>query len=139
MTTRSTYSLGLIPVIMLLAVVLRSSGGDDRQATQRAAATDTISTGDIALGRKVYDGKAGGALCATCHGPQAKGVPGLGPDLTDNTWLHGDGSVVFLRTVIRSGVMKPKKSTAVMPPNGGGNLNAAQLDAVAAYVGSLQN
>lgn len=57
--------------------------------------------------------------------PQAKGAPGLGPDLTDNTWLHGDGSEAFLRTIIRSGVTKPKKSTAVMPPAGGGNLNAS--------------
>ena len=131
------YSLGLVPMAAILAVTLRAAEAEYRQAASPAAA-DTVPAGDIALGRKVYDGKAGGAMCATCHGSQAKGVPGLGPDLTDATWLHGDGSVVFLRNIIQSGVTKPKKSAAVMPPNGGGNLNASQLDAVAAYVGSLQ-
>lgn len=137
-TTHVAYSLGLLPLAAIVAVTLRAAEIEYRQAASPAAVSDTIPVGDVALGRRVYDGKAGGAMCSTCHGPQAKGVPGLGPDLTDNTWLHGDGSVVFLRDIIRTGVTKPKKSAAVMPPNGGGNLNAAHIEAVAVFVRSLQ-
>ena len=137
-TTHVALSLGLLPIAAIVAVTLRAAEIEYREAASPATVSDTIPAGDLALGRKVYDGKAGGAMCATCHGPQAKGVPGLGPDLTDGTWLHGDGSVVFLRNVIGAGVTKPKKSAAVMPPNGGGKLNATQVAAVAAYVMSLQ-
>ncbi len=93
----------------------------------------------ISHGERVYQGKAGGALCATCHGPQAKGVPGIGPDLTDGKWLHGDGSMGFLRAIIRTGVPRPKATAAVMPPYGGSPLKPDQLEAVAAYIHSLNN
>lgn len=92
----------------------------------------------IVLGRKVYEGKAGGAICFTCHGMNAKGTPGLGPDLTDDKWLHGDGSVAFLDSIVRAGVSQPKQSAAVMPPMGGAKLNDEQVTAVVAYVRSLK-
>jgi cbb3-type cytochrome c oxidase subunit III len=104
-----------------------------------AAPGDTITPAMIALGERIFQGKAGGALCATCHGKDAKGVQGIGPNLTDGAWLHGDGSLEFLRTVIRTGVAKPKAGGAMMPPFGGTPLSAEQLDAVAAYVYSLSH
>ena len=66
-----------------------------------------------------------------------KGIPGAGPDLTDSIWLHGDGSPAFLREVVTTGVSAPKQSATVMPPKGGGKLNAQQIEAVIAYIGSL--
>ena len=104
-----------------------------------APATDTITPAMIALGERVFQGRAGGAICTTCHGKDAKGLAGLGPDLTDGTWLHGDGSVKFLQDIIRTGVMQPKQGAAVMPPYGGVPLDAGQLAAVAAYVYSLSH
>ena len=92
----------------------------------------------VALGKKVFEGKAGGAICFTCHGMNAKGMPGLGPDLTDDSWLHGDGSVAFVDSIVRNGVAKPKQSAAPMPPKGGANLNDEQVKAVVAYVQSLR-
>lgn len=106
------------------------------EATTRA---DTVPAATLALGRRVYEGRAGGALCATCHGPNARGVAGLGPDLTDRTWLHGDGSRESLESVIRAGVMRPKQGGAMMPPRGGGSLTPEQVAAVAAYVHSLSH
>ena len=90
----------------------------------------------IALGKKVFEGKSGGANCFTCHGMNAKGAPGLGPDLTDDKWLHGDGSVAFLDSIVRAGVSKPKQSAAVMPPMGGAKLSDEQVKAVVAYIQS---
>lgn len=92
----------------------------------------------VALGKKVFEGKAGGAICFTCHGMNARGTPGLGPDLTDNNWLHGDGSPAFIDSIVRNGVPKPKQAAAPMPPKGGANLSDDQVKAVVAYVQSLR-
>lgn len=91
----------------------------------------------IARGDSVFHGTLGGAICATCHGQDAKGVAGMGPDLTDKTWLHGDGSLTSVTATIRAGVAKPKKSAMPMPPFGGVPLDSAKLAAVAAYIHSL--
>lgn len=88
----------------------------------------------IARGDSVYHGTLGGAICATCHGKDAKGVAGMGPDLTDKVWLHGDGGVKFIETIVRTGVSKPKKSSVAMPPFGGVPLDSAKTVAVAAYI-----
>jgi mono/diheme cytochrome c family protein len=107
-------------------------------AKSTAQAVDSSSVAIVGQGKAIYEGKTGGALCFTCHGPQGKGIPGLGPDLTDGQWLHGDGGFAFLQKVIQTGVSKPKQSMAVMPPMGGGKLTDAQLAALAAYVKALE-
>lgn len=101
-----------------------------------AVGEDTIPPAVIAEGKAIFEGKRG-ALCVTCHAKNARGVTGLGPDLTDATWLHGDGSMAFLQNVIRAGILTPKKSASIMPPMGGASLNAEQVRAVAAYVYTL--
>ncbi|HEX6251916.1 MAG TPA: c-type cytochrome [Gemmatimonadaceae bacterium] len=138
-----TGAIALAAVILILAVISRraisSPGGRDvvvAALALDAPASDSLSE-LIARGRRVFEGKAGGALCVACHGPQAKGVPGIGPDLTDGAWLHGDGSLASIRTIIRAGVAAPKKTAAVMPPFGGAPLQPDQLEAVATYVHSL--
>lgn len=92
----------------------------------------------IALGDSIFHGKKGGGICFSCHGANAKGTKGLAPDLTDAKWLHGDGSLAFIQSIVEAGVPKPKENPAPMPPKGGAPLNAAQVKAVAAYVHSLQ-
>jgi mono/diheme cytochrome c family protein len=97
------------------------------------------SKAQIDLGRKVYAGNPGGAMCVVCHGPAAKGIPGVGPDLTDATWIHGDGSQAFLQRIITEGVLAPKLTATMMPPNGGGRLNRQQVAAVAAYLRTINS
>jgi mono/diheme cytochrome c family protein len=91
----------------------------------------------VAQGENIFKGKAGGGLCWTCHGLDAKGMKGLGPDLTDKAWLHGDGSIAFVKSTVMAGISKPKKVSLPMPPFGGVPLNDSQLAAVSAYVASL--
>jgi mono/diheme cytochrome c family protein len=105
----------------------------------RPAQDPAPSPATLALGDSIFHGKVGGALCFTCHGPKGKGVAGLGPDLTDKEWLHGDGSVAFIVKTVETGVPKPKKMPAPMPPKGGGQLNESQVQAVAEYVYSLSH
>ncbi|MGZ3749173.1 MAG: c-type cytochrome, partial [Pseudobdellovibrionaceae bacterium] len=47
--------------------------------------------------------------CVSCHGPQLGGL--IGPNLTDNFWIHGKGTRMDIVKIIRSGV--PEKG---MPP-----------------------
>lgn len=150
-TSRSPHSTPPHSTIVLLVAMLAFAGIISWRALSSSSKAEVVvttlalgaspSTDSLAAlivqGRRTYEGKAGGALCATCHGPAAKGVAGIGPDLTDGTWLHGDGSMEFIRAIIRSGVTNPKKTAAVMPPYGGSPLKPDQLEAVAAYVHSL--
>jgi mono/diheme cytochrome c family protein len=107
---------------------------------QGARVSDSIITkAMIAKGDSIFHGKLAGGLCFTCHGPDAKGIAGLGPNLTDEKWLHGDGSYGFIVGLVEKGVPKPKQAATPMLPKGGSNLNAEQIRAVAAYVYSLSH
>jgi mono/diheme cytochrome c family protein len=92
----------------------------------------------IALGDSIFHGRAGGGTCMTCHGPDAKGTQ-LAPNLTDNQWLHGDGSYQFIVSTVTKGVPTPKQAPAPMPPMGGAQLTPDQVNAVSAYVYSLSH
>ena len=104
-----------------------------------AQRTDSLPPGVtpamIADGQKIFSGPG---LCSACHGPQAKGVNGLGPNLTDAEWLHSDGTYDALVAQVTAGVPASKsKGGVAMPPKGGAALTDAQVRAVAAYVWSL--
>lgn len=108
-------------------------------AAAALAADTTFAPATIALGDSVFHGRAGGGLCFTCHGPTARGTPGLAPDLTDAKWLHGDGSFAFIAQTVTDGVPKPIERVATpMLPMGGARLTPDQVRAVAAYVYSLR-
>jgi cytochrome c oxidase cbb3-type subunit III len=58
----------------------------------------------IASGRAVFQGK-----CVACHGANAEG--GIGPNLTDDYWIHGKGGPEDIFQTIRTGV-----ASKGMPP-----------------------
>ena len=126
----------MMGAVWLALLMLAVCAGTVRTAPRQG---DGAMQATLALGDSIFHGRVAGGLCATCHGPKGKGMPALGPDLTDDVWLHGDGSVEFIVSIVRTGVMKPKKSAAVMPPGGGSALRPEQLRAVAAYVHSLRS
>jgi mono/diheme cytochrome c family protein len=125
--------------IALALVLLPSTRQAQAPTVTPAGARDTVWKATLLLGEKIFKGVAAHGLCFTCHGANAKGIPGLGPDLTDTVWLHGDGSVAFIKALVKAGVPKAKKSPATMPPYGGSPLVDPQLEAVAQYVHSLSN
>lgn len=77
--------------------------------------------------------------CIACHGPDAKGVMSLGPNLTDGTWLHSDGSYPALVTLINTGVPQPKESAGPMLPRGGTNIDDAMVANLAAYIWAISH
>jgi mono/diheme cytochrome c family protein len=114
-------------------------------ATPPAAAPAAAPTGPlppgvtaemVEQGRQVY---AGPGICFTCHGQNAQGTP-LGPNLADGQWIwvtDGPDLQTQLVTIIRTGVTQPREYPAPMPPMGGANLNEDQLEAVVAYLMTL--
>ncbi len=67
--------------------------------------------------------------CAACHGDQAQGL--IGPNLTDDRWIHGGSVEQIFQTVAKGW---PAKG---MPPWGRA-LTPDELAAVVSYVRSLQ-
>lgn len=89
----------------------------------------------VTHGREIFLGAGG---CATCHGADARG--NVGPNLTDDEWLHAKGSYLSIVSQILSGVPAEKSRSGVaMLPRGGANLSDADVHAVAAYVWVLSH
>jgi cytochrome c oxidase cbb3-type subunit 3 len=66
--------------------------------------------------------------CAMCHGPEGQGT--IGPNLTDEYWIHG-GALVDIYKTIDKGV--PAKGMIAW----GGQFQPAQLRGMTAYVQTL--
>ncbi len=106
---------------------------------QAASAIDTTEL--LAMSKDpttVEEGKAiftGAGTCFTCHGMDGSGMlggaPALGPNLTDNNWIHG-GSAASIYTTISKGVAEKG-----MPP-WGPVLGAERISKVAAFVLSIR-
>ena len=143
---RAFVAVGTLAFIAgVTGAVTRGSGeasaataGHPLRVQAQDAVPPEVTPARIAHGDSIFRGKAGGGTCFTCHQPNAKGIPGLAPDLTDKTWLHGDGSYAFIVQIIQKGVPKPKQAAAPMIPRGGTSLSDEQIRAVAAYVYSLR-
>ena len=71
-----------------------------------------------------------GLRCAPCHGANAQGV--IGPNLTDNAWLHGTGTLTDIYGVVDGGV------AAKGMPAWGRQLTPIELRKVVAFVGTLR-
>lgn len=89
----------------------------------------------VAKGKGIFGGNG---LCLACHGPDGKGT--IGPNLTDKTWLHSDGSYEAIVRQIVSGIdARASKTGQIMPPRGGSGISDAEVRAVAAYVWTLSH
>lgn len=104
----------------------------DRQAEQLLALGDISENTLVDLttdpsmmngGKKIFQSK-----CATCHGMFGEG--GIGPNLTDEYWLHG-AQLMNIYATVRDGV--PAKGMLAWERQ----LRPAELMAVSAYAGTL--
>jgi disulfide bond formation protein DsbB len=133
----------LLPLIVLLAVaVLAACGGDEPEPTPTpapAAAAPAAAApaqpvaaaaGDAEHGKQIY-----AQLCIACHGPEAKGVQGLGKDLTTSTFIAEKTDAELVEFIVKGrDPGDPLNTTGVaMPPKGGNPALSEQdmLDIVA--------
>lgn len=57
-------------------------------------------SGSIHDSGRANAGKDKFVVCAACHGPEGKGNQMIGaPNLTDNTWLHGQGEAAIIKRI----------------------------------------
>jgi mono/diheme cytochrome c family protein len=96
-----------------------------------AGAPGQVTTASIEEGQQLY-----GTVCFACHGQNGIGGP-AGPPLNDADWINIDGSFASIVSVIQNGVMQPQQYPGAMPPRGGGNFDAQQIEALSAYVFAL--
>ena len=94
-----------------------------------------VTAAMIEEGKGIYNGAG---ICMSCHGADGAGIPNLGANLTDDEWLHGDGSYEGIVASVTKGVTAQESSSGVpMPAKGGTAITDDQVKAVAAYVWSL--
>lgn len=78
----------------------------------------------VARGRATF-----AQMCASCHGPDGGGV--IGPNLTDDAWLHGGTGLAIHQTVVEGVLAKGMPAWGTM-------LAPEQVEAVVAYVLTLR-
>ena len=119
-------------IVVATALLLSGSALAARadQALPEGVTATMVSTGET------YFKSIG--LCFACHGMDGKGVPGVGANLTDDEWHHGDGTFQSLLDQILEGVSPLVSKTGVMmPPKGGSQISEEQARAIAGYIWTL--
>ncbi len=123
---------------LALSVAACGGGGGDSGQPQVSAAAQKYAglTGDAAKGAAAF-----ATTCVSCHGPDAKGITGLGKDLTTSEWTKAqpDAELVLFLTQGRP-ASDPLNTTGVdMPPRGGNPaLKDQDLADIVAYMRSIQ-
>ncbi len=102
-----------------VAEYMKTSAGnvDESNVTMLEAA-------DIATGKDVFT-----ANCAACHGKLGEGT--VGPNLTDNAWLHGGSLVDVFKSIKYGWVDKGMKSWKE-------DLSPMQIAQITSYIKSIQ-
>jgi mono/diheme cytochrome c family protein len=146
----SNISRLFAPVVAAVALIACHRGVSVSSPTPVSSAGTGAATAATTSGlpadvtpAMIEEGKAlfAGAPCAKCHGAGGTGGQN-GPNLTDATWVQGDGSFAFILKTIQTGVPKASvKGTYpfAMRPTGGGTFSDAQVRSIAAYVYSISH
>ena len=118
---------------LILAATLLAACGPSTPPPPTATPT---SAADVVNGQQKF-----AATCASCHGPDGKGMPNLGKDLTVSQFVkdNSDAEMVAFLHVGRP-ASDPLNTVGVdMPPKGGNPaLTDQDLLDIVAYVRSLQ-
>jgi disulfide bond formation protein DsbB len=127
---RKWLLLAALMAFLSLALVACGGGGESETPEEPTA------VGDAANGQTLFAG-----TCAGCHGPDAKGLPNLGKDMTTSQFIR-DSSDEELLAFVKVGrpASDPANTTGVdMPPRGGNpSLTDEQLQDIIAYIRTLQ-
>lgn len=102
---------------------LKAKGAAGETVTNEGLAALKSDAQSMQLAKGIYDTK-----CAMCHGPEGQGT--IGPNLTDEYWVHGAQLVDIYKT-IKDGV--PAKGMIAW----GALLKPEELRFMAAYVSTL--
>ncbi len=113
-----------LALVVVLGVIVSSVShvggaspeGGAAHSTPSAVAGGSTLSGDPERGKEKFQG-----TCASCHGADAKGLPGLGKDLTTSAFVQQQTDAQLLEFIKRGRpATDPANTTGVdMPPRGG--------------------
>ncbi len=106
-----------IEVLKPASTPIKTSGEEDLLAAYK-------DPNKVKHGAEVFASK-----CVACHGDKAQGI--VGPNLTDDFWIHGKGTLKDIAEVVQNGV-----ADKGMPP-WGSLLNSEEIRDVVAFVRSV--
>lgn len=132
-TRLPTFILTLLCLSLLL--VLGCAGGSAARSSGGAAAA-AKGAGNAAKGKELFT-----QSCVACHGPDAKGLPGLGKDMTTSAFIKGQSDTQLVEFIKKGRpINDPANTTKVDMPAKGGNaaLTDAQLGDIVAFIRTLQ-
>ncbi len=116
-----------ISLALGVAVLLAACGGD----TEPTYSPETIAEGEALFQQ----------TCFACHGPDGKGLPNLGKDLTTSEFVKTSNDAELLAYVLEGRAADdPLNTTGVaMPPKGGFSfLTEDNINSIIAFVRSIQ-
>jgi len=112
-----------------LAQIAEQKKKDESSQPQKSATDLNALVSDatvVANGNKLFQ-----MNCANCHGQQGQG--GIGPNLTDKYWIHGDGDIASVLTTVKKGVLDKGM------PAWEAIFKTEEVESLAAFVMSLKN
>lgn len=118
--------LPILAIIILSALFLAACGGSSEP---------TYSAEDVAAGGVIF-----ASTCSACHGPDAKGLPNLGKDLTTSEYVRDNDDETLLQLLIggRPSGHELNTTGVDMPPRGGNpSLSDDDLKTVVVYMRSI--
>ncbi len=120
-------------IVLFILVFIIACGSREEKGTQSSQKTTTMVQKpkfkrDPITGRKMYM-----QYCSACHGPDAKGLKGLGRDLVHSEFIKKNSDEQLLQYVIKGrAVDDPLNITGIaMPPKAG---NPALKDQEIIYI-----
>jgi disulfide bond formation protein DsbB len=109
----------IFPIILMLSFLLVACSGGSPEAT-----SSNDQPGDPVAGKAAYS-----KTCTACHGPEAKGIPGLGKDLTTSEFVASKSDEELKEFIITGRpASDPLNSTRVDMPARGGNPSLTDQD-----------
>ncbi|HBQ17262.1 MAG TPA: cytochrome oxidase subunit III [Myxococcales bacterium] len=118
------------PELFAEAMAARAAAGDVDAETLQVLAGDAAT---VAEGRETFQ-----TTCAACHGAEGQGQ--IGPNLTDDAWLHGGGPLQIYGSIL-DGISSDRARLAGSSgmPEWGAALGQRRVQAVTAYLLTVRN
>jgi len=126
--------------VLLLAVLALGAAAcgysDTSSPTVATTAPAGEAVGGSANGQTLFQG-----TCSACHGQNAEGVNGLGPDMHDNAFIQSKSNAdMILFLAAGRSTTDPENTTGIAMPAKGGNpsLTNEDLADIVDYLRTLQ-
>jgi disulfide bond formation protein DsbB len=124
-------------LMLTLALACTPASRETPGAVRNTTGGSASLGGDAGRGRTLFS-----SSCTACHGPDAKGLPNLGKDLTTSAFVKSQTDPQLLAFIKRGRpASDPANTTGVdMPPKGGNPvLTDANLGDIIAFIRSVNH